>query len=82
MQQGNSEQNKERLKEEYARPNPAELKKITKLQNKLMKLKTLKEELRGEQQKEIKDFEYIFDVAIMLSYRFLHEAISSPKRGF
>jgi hypothetical protein len=53
-------QSKEKLKEEYGRLNPAELKRtITKLQNKLIKFRTSKE----EQQKTKKDFEYIFDEA-------------------
>lgn len=59
-----SQESKEKLKQEYAKLNPVELKrKITKLQNKLIKLATLKKELRREQQKENKDFEYIFDEA-------------------
>jgi len=67
-----SKHDKDKLKEEYDRLNPAELKrKITKLQNKLMKLTILKEELRRTQsfdsaqtkEKEGKDFEYILNEA-------------------
>jgi hypothetical protein len=58
-----SEENKERLRKEYVKLNPAHLKReITRLQNKLIKLATLKEKLRREQ-KEAKDFEYISDEA-------------------
>lgn len=42
-----SEENKERLREQYVKLNPAELKRqITRLQNKLLRLASLKEELR------------------------------------
>jgi hypothetical protein len=58
------ELNKQRLKQEYARLNPAELKrKIAKLQGKLLKIAALKKEMRREQHKTKKDFEYIFDEA-------------------
>lgn len=59
------EENKKRLEQEYATLNPAELKrKITKLQDKLIKLTILKKELSEQrQQKDNKDFEYIFDEA-------------------
>lgn len=59
-----SEEKKDALKEEYAKLNPAELKReITRLQNKLIKLASLKEKSRKEGQEEIKDFEYISDEA-------------------
>jgi len=52
-----------KLRKEYAMLNPAELKrKITKLQNKLLKLNTLKQEAREELDKSAKPssrFEYI-----------------------
>ena len=58
-----SEENKERLRKEYVKLNPAHLKReITRLQNKLIKLATLKEKLRRGQ-KEAKDFEYISNEA-------------------
>ncbi|HAW60104.1 MAG TPA: transposase [Actinobacteria bacterium] len=66
------EQNKERLEQEYATLNPAELKrKITKLQNKLIKLAGLKEELRREQRKENKDFEYISNEAMNNHFEYI-----------
>ncbi|GFP23098.1 hypothetical protein HKBW3S44_01566 [Candidatus Hakubella thermalkaliphila] len=54
---------KEKLKEEYAKLNPAELKReITRLQDKLLKLAHLKAELRRKREDETtKDFEDIFD---------------------
>lgn len=59
------EENKQRLKEEYATLNPAKLKrKITKLQDKLIKLTILKKELsKKQQQKDNKDFECILHEA-------------------
>ncbi|MEW6070514.1 MAG: hypothetical protein AB1485_07855, partial [Candidatus Thermoplasmatota archaeon] len=67
------DEKKEELRELYAKLNPAELKRhITKLQNKLMKLVTMKEELRRQQhlygdkkgEKNHKDLEYIFHEAM------------------
>lgn len=60
-----SSQAKERLTQEYAKLNPAELKReISRLQDKLLKLAHLKEELRRKEGSEkTKDFEYIFDEA-------------------
>jgi hypothetical protein len=53
-----------KLRKEYAMLNPAELKrKITKLQNRLLKLNVLKQEVREEQDKKEEPssrFEYIF----------------------
>jgi len=58
------EKNKKKLKMEYATLNPAELKrKVTMLQNKLIKLATLKQQLKRQRQEEDKDFEYISDEA-------------------
>lgn len=59
-----SKENKKILQRERAKLNPAELKrKITRLQDKLMKLATLQEESRRQQREKDKDLEYIFDEA-------------------
>ena len=54
---------KMKLRKEYAMLNPAELKrKITKLQNKLLKLNALKQKVREDLEKSVKSssrFEYI-----------------------
>ncbi len=55
---------KVKLREKYGMLNPAELKrKITKLQNRLLKLNTLKQEVREDLEKSVEPssrFEYIF----------------------
>ena len=64
-------------KRKYDILNPTELeRKITKLQNKLLKLNALKQEMREEKEKDMDPFVYISTSGIVsISFIFLCEAL-------